>query len=174
MFVEFTPSLSHLSPPPPTHTSKEILILASDKSESGQTTVWRGRIKSSVGLFHFTPDSSLIATTVYPNSLQTSPADDRRTVVVVSMNRQFIFVSRTAGDTWDMYKTPSSDFDPEEELYLSSRDPRHMIVRSNKGTVCIVSRDLSVVCHVTSSFCSCLYQRMLARIGTMWLIAYNW
>ena len=36
---------------------------------------------------------------------------------------------------WNRYNTPVVDFDPTEELYLSSFHPQHMVVCSQRGEV---------------------------------------
>lgn len=69
------------------------------------------------------------------DSLQVSPAGNRATVVVVSLNLFYIFVSRDFGQTWDKYSSPTVDFNPTEELYLSRTNPQHMVIRSQLGEV---------------------------------------
>ena len=129
-----------------THThSQEILILASDKSDVGQTTVWYGEVLKSVGVFRFKQNSSSITTTVYPDSLQVSPVGDRSLVVVVSYNKQYLYVSRDSGRTWRRSDTPSSMFDPVEELHLSNTNPLHMVLLSQDGLVSVLSSIVSIV-----------------------------
>ena len=76
---------------------------------------------------------------VMADSLQVSSAGNRATVVVVALNRRFIFVSRDYGKNFDKYKTPTVEFDPTEELYLSGFNPRHMVIRSYDGKVGVVA-----------------------------------
>lgn len=104
----------------------EILIIASGKDTATNTTVSIGKPKALVGLFTFTPVPNAIAKPVAPDTLQVSPADDRRTAVVVSHDRHSVFVSRDTGQTWDEYSTPASEFNPSHDLYLSRHDPRNM------------------------------------------------
>ena len=114
---------------------QEILIVASDKSTSGQSTVWIGQLVESVGVFRFKQDSSSIITTVYPDSLQVSPVTPRSLVVVVSYDRGYLYVSRDYGRTWTKYQTPSMNFDPAEELHLSNKNPLHMVLLDRDGMV---------------------------------------
>ena len=92
-------------------------------------------LKPSIGIVTFQAKHDAIGLPVMPDSLQVSPAGLRATVVVVALNRLFLFVSRDYGNTFDQYKTPTPNFDPTEELYLSSSNPRHMVVRSLAGEV---------------------------------------
>ena len=92
-------------------------------------------LKQSIGIITFKSDHEAIKIPVMPDSLQVSPAGDRSTVVVVSLNRMFLYVSRDFGKKWNRYNTPVVDFDPTEELYLSSFHPQHMVVRSQGGEV---------------------------------------
>ena len=126
-----------LSHPPPLSLSlsQEILIVASDKSVVGQSTVWYGKVLESVGVFRFKQDSSSITTTVYPDSLQVSPVGDRSLVVVVSYDKRYLYVSRDYGRTWTRSDTPSSSFDPVEELHLSNTNPLHMVLLTQDGLV---------------------------------------
>lgn len=89
----------------------------------------------SVGVFRFKQDSSSIAMTVYPDSLQVSPVGDRSLVVVVSYDKRFLFVSRDSGRTWRRSETPTSTFDPVEELHLSNTNPQHMVLLNEDGLV---------------------------------------
>lgn len=121
---------------------QEILIVASDKSTSGQSTVWIGELVESVGVFRFKQDSSSIGTTVYPDSLQVSPVTPRSLVVVVSYDRRFLYVSRDYGRTWTKYQTPSMNFDPAEELHLSNSNPLHMVLLDRDGMVSLLRTPL--------------------------------
>ena len=112
--------------------------MASDKSTSGQSTVWIGEVLKSVGVFRFKQDSSSISTTVYPDSLQVSPVNPRSLVVVVSYDKRYIYVSRDYGATWTKYQTPSANFDPAEELHLSNHNPLHMIILDQEGKVSVM------------------------------------
>lgn len=119
-------------PPPPL---QEILIIASNKAVVGQSTVWLGEIVKSVGVFRFKQDSSSISSTVYPDSLQVSPVGDHSLVVVVSYDRRYLYVSRDFGRTWTRYETPTTVFDPTEELHLSNANPLHMVLLSQDHKV---------------------------------------
>jgi hypothetical protein len=92
-------------------------------------------LKSAIGIVTFHDDHKAIAMPVMADSLQVSPAGNRATVVVVALNRRFLFVSRDYGKNFDKYKTPTVNFDPTEELYLSGFNPQHMVVRSMEGEV---------------------------------------
>lgn len=83
----------------------------------------------------FEADHAAISMPVMPDSLQVSPAGDRATVVVVSLNRRYVFVSRDYGYHFDRYDTPTTNFNPTDELYLSNFNPRHMVIRSQSGEV---------------------------------------
>lgn len=93
-------------------------------------------LNPSLGIMKFESDSDAIGMPVFADSLQVSPAGQRATVVVVSLNRRFLYVSRNYAKNFDQYQTPTVDFDPTEELYLSSFNPQHMVVRSRTGEVC--------------------------------------
>ncbi len=67
-----------------------------------------------------------------PPSLLTSLTHQ---VVVVSTARDKLWVSRDAGRNWDNYKLPTTDFAAERDLYLSSIDPRHMVLLSKLSEV---------------------------------------
>ncbi|XP_064400259.1 sortilin-like [Halichondria panicea] len=110
-----------------------ILIVASDKSETGHTTLWRGEVRKSLGIFQFTDDTRSIKATVYPDSLQVSSVEPHDTVIVVSYSHHLIFVSRNYGVNWDQYTTPTTDFDPVGSLYMSKQDPRHLMIKSRGG-----------------------------------------
>lgn len=125
-----------LPPPLSLSLSQEILIVASDKSTNGQSTVWFGEVVKSVGVFRFKQDSSSISSTVYPDSLQVSPVGSRSLVVVVSYDKRHLFVSRDYGRTWTRYETPTANFDPTEELHLSNMNPQHMVILSLDNMVC--------------------------------------
>ena len=118
---------------------QEILILASDKSASGKSTIWLGEVVESVGVFRFKQDSSSITSTVYPDSLQVSPVGAKSLVVAVSYDKRYLFVSRDFGRTWTRYETPTSNFDPVEELHLSNANPQHMVILSGGGQVSSLS-----------------------------------
>ena len=92
-------------------------------------------LKPSIGIVTFQADHHAISLPVMPDSLQVSPAGLRATVVVVALNRLFLFVSRDFGKTFDQLKTPTVNFDPTEELYLSALNPQHMVIRSLSGEV---------------------------------------
>ena len=83
----------------------------------------------------FEADRDAISDPVMPDSLQVSPAGQRATVVVVSLNRRYLFVSRDFGNHFDRYSTPTTDFDPTDDLYLSNLNPRHLVLRSHSGEV---------------------------------------
>lgn len=95
--------------------------------------------KASIGIMKFEADHDAIGVPVMADSLQVSPAGQRATVVVVSLDRQSVLVSRDYGKNFNQYKAPTVNFDPTEELYLSSSNPRHMVIRSRSGEV---KRDL--------------------------------
>ena len=99
--------------------------------------MWYGKVIESVGIFRFNQDSTSIATTVYPDSLQVSPVGDRSLVVVVSYDKQYLYVSRDYGQTWGRSNTPSSMFDPVEELHLSNTNPLHMVILTQDGLVSV-------------------------------------
>ena len=61
--------------------------------------------------------------------------EPHNTVIVVSYSQHYIFVSRNYGVDWDQYITPTTDFDPTGSLYLSERDPRHLVIKSRGGDV---------------------------------------
>lgn len=84
---------------------------------------------------NFQGDHDAIKVPVMPDSLQVSPAGQRATVVVVSLNKRFIYVSRDYGKTFDQYDTPTVNFEPSDELYLSAFNPQHMVIRSQSGEV---------------------------------------
>ena len=88
-------------------------------------------LKPSIGIFTFKSDAKGISEPVMADTLQVSPAGNRATVLVVSLNRRFLYVSRDYGQNWDKYDTPTVDFDPVEELYMSNYNPRHMVIRSD-------------------------------------------
>ena len=92
-------------------------------------------LKTSIGIVTFAADHNAIKLPVQPDSLQVSPAGNRATVVVVSFNKKFLFVSRDYARHFDQYGTPTVNFDPTEELYLSSYNPQHMVIRSLSGEV---------------------------------------
>ena len=92
-------------------------------------------LKASIGIMKFEADHDAITMPVMPDSLQVSPAGNRATVVVVSLNRRYLFVSRDYGNHFDQYDTPTPNFDPSNELYLSNFNPRHMVIRSRSGEV---------------------------------------
>ena len=138
---------------------QEILIVASDKSTSGQSTVWRGELVQSVGVFRFKQDSSSIGTTVYPDSLQVSPVTPRSLVVVVSYDRGFLYVSRDYGRTWTRYRTPTMNFDPAEELHLSNSNPLHMVILDRDGMVSVAIHchrvcEFMLLCLIYSALCN--------------------
>lgn len=89
----------------------------------------------SLGIMKFESNNKAIGVPVFADSLQVSPAGNRATVVVVSLNRRYLYVSRDYAKTFDQYKTPTVDFNPTEELYLSNFNPQHMVVRSQSGEV---------------------------------------
>ena len=93
-------------------------------------------LNPSLGIMKFESDSKAIGVPVFADSLQVSPAGNRATVVVVSLNRRYLYVSRDYAHTFDQYKTPTVNFDPTEELYLSSVNPQYMVMRSQAGEVC--------------------------------------
>ena len=64
-----------------------------------------------------------------------SPAGTMETVIVVSRDKRFVYVSRNYGKTWDRFKSPTLNFDPTKEIYLSSFSPMNMVIRSNAGEV---------------------------------------
>lgn len=90
---------------------------------------------TSYGIFKFKPDASSISGPVMPDSLQVSPAGNKATVVVVSLNKRFIHISRDYGKTWDKHISPTSYFDPTNEFYLSGFNPQHMVIRGSTGEV---------------------------------------
>lgn len=92
-------------------------------------------LKPNIGIVTFQSSHDAIGMPVMPDSLQVSPAGNRATVVVVALNRRFLFVSRDYGKNFDKYGTPVVDFDPTEELYLSGSNPQHMVIRSRSGEV---------------------------------------
>jgi len=108
------------------HGFQVILMVASSRGSSGGTTVWRG-IPNSIGLFSFSANHDAISESVSADSLQVSPAS-RSTLVVVSTSKQFLFVSRDTGREWDHYPLPSRHFDSADDLYLSYKNPRHMVL----------------------------------------------
>ncbi len=89
----------------------------------------------------FEADHDAISIPVMPDSLQVSPAGERATVVVVSLNRHYVFVSRDYGNHFDRFNTPTTNFDPTDELYLSNFNPQHMVIRSKSGEVGAGSHD---------------------------------
>lgn len=93
-------------------------------------------LNSNLGIMKFESDSDTISVPVFADSLQVSPAGQRATVVVVSLNRQFLYVSRDYAKTFDQCNSPTVNFDPTEELYLSNFNPQHMVIRSQSGEVC--------------------------------------
>lgn len=94
-------------------------------------------LNANIGIMKFESDPDAIGMPVMADSLQVSPAGQRATVVVVSLNRQFLYVSRNYAKDFDRYKSPTVNFDPTEELYLSSFNPQHMVVRSRSGEVSV-------------------------------------
>ena len=151
---------------------QEILIVASDKSTSGQSNVWIGELIESVGVFRFKQDSSSITTTVYPDSLQVSPVTPRSLVVVVSYDRRYLYVSRAYGRTWTKYETPSANFDPAEELHLSNSNPLHMALLDRNGKVELYQFMMIVMfpCLMFSS----MQRTMVALIGTWSQKMFSW
>ena len=91
-------------------------------------------VKKGLGIFEFDNDNSAIKSTVSPDSLQVSPAGFN-TVVVVSYSQHLLFVSRDYGKEWDQRNTPTIDFDPKSGLFLSKRNPMHMVIHSRNGDV---------------------------------------
>ena len=69
------------------------------------------------------------------DSLQVSPAGNRAIVVVVSLNKRYIHVSKDYAKTWNRYNSPTSRFDSSSELYLSGFNPQHMVIRGEMGEV---------------------------------------
>lgn len=92
-------------------------------------------VKKGLGIFQFTADDTSLKSTVHPESLQVSKVAPRNTVVVVSYTQHYIFVSRNYGRDWDQYVTPTTQFDPSGSLYLSEKDPRHLVIKSRSGDV---------------------------------------
>ncbi len=88
-------------------------------------------LKPSIGIFTFKSDIKSMSEPVMADTLQVSPAGNRATVLVVSLNRRFLYVSRDYGQNWDKYNSPTVNFDPVEELYMSDFDPRQIVIRSN-------------------------------------------
>lgn len=93
------------------------------------------RMPTSYGIFKFKQDQYSISSTVMPDTLQVSPAGDMATVVVVSLDKMFVYVSRNFGQSWDRFKSPTSNFDPTKDLYLSNFSPLNMVILSNMGEV---------------------------------------
>ena len=120
------------------------------------------RTYKSIGIFTFKQDETSIQVPVMPDTLQVSPAGDRTTVVVVSLNRRYLFVSRDFGRTWNRYKTPTQNFNPTDELYLSGRNPQHMVIRSRSGEV---HSTHAVLLALNSHVYSCGYQIVEATNG---------
>ena len=81
----------------------------------------------SIGIFQFTPHSNLIEKVVAPSSLQVADGARRR-AVVVSQDRQHMFVSSDGGHHWKQVDLPSSEFDETEDLHISDVSPDHMIL----------------------------------------------
>lgn len=92
-------------------------------------------LKPGIGIVTFQASHDAIELPVMADSLQVSPAGLRATVVVVALDRRFLFVSRDYGNNFDKYKTPVVEFDPTTELYLSGFNPQHMVIRSLSGEV---------------------------------------
>lgn len=118
-----------------------------------------------MGVFHFKQDSSSISTTVYPDSLQVSPVGDRSFVVVVSFDKRFLYVSRDFGKTWSRYETPTTRFDPAEELYLSNHNPQHMVIHSVDNQV---SSTYMYRCNVCKSIHSLAQLYVTYNAGIKW------
>lgn len=56
-------------------------------------------------------------------------------LVAVSITKMFLFVSHDGGRMWTRYSLPSSRFDPTNNLYLSRKSPRHMVLLTDNGKV---------------------------------------
>ena len=93
------------------------------------------RTPTAYGIFRFKPDSNSISSSVMPDTLQVSPAGNMATVVVVSLDKMYVYVSRNFGQTWDRFNSPTTNFDPSKELYLSTFNPLNMVIRSRAGEV---------------------------------------
>ena len=78
-------------------------------------------------IFRFTRYPGLIEGAVAPSSLQVAAAHRRR-AIVVSENKKNLFVTSNGGQTWIKVPLPSSNFDEEEDLYISKVSPDHMIL----------------------------------------------
>ena len=92
---------------------------------------------------------------------------------MVASARGHIFVSRDAAHTWDRYSVPTTNFDPDEGLYLSNRDPRMMVLHTNNGEVYMCSfHTLTNLVALTSCQAGKSYQGMfISFLALLWSLA---
>lgn len=101
------------------------------------------------------------------DSLQVSPAGNKATIVVISLNKEYIHVSKDYGKIWGRYNTPTNRFDTSSDLYLSNFDPQHMVIRGVMGEVRGVGDRCAWVNDAASyECCSCGCRLTRAGIGT--------
>ena len=115
-------------------------------------------VKKGLGIFQFNDDTEAIKSTVFPDSLRVSSVEPHSVVIVVSYSHLFLFVSRNYGKDWDRYTLPTMDFDPVGSLFLSERDPQHMVIHSRGGDVSPPSLYTPSLSHSSSLFLSVLFQ----------------
>ena len=70
-----------------------------------------------------------------PSPSPPPPLSTHMQLVAVSITKMFLFVSRDGGRRWTRYSLPSSRFDPTNNLYLSRKNPRHMVLLTDNGKV---------------------------------------
>lgn len=93
-------------------------------------------VLQSIGIFTFSSQTSLIKEAVSPASLQVATTYPKR-AIVVSQDREHMYVTTSGGERWIKVSLPSTDFDETEDLYISQISPDHMILQAG-SEVCTV------------------------------------